>query len=62
MGILPTEFLLVSGAHKNNVKSSEPEINRSPPLATAISYRFLASFNTSSTKRNSHDKFNKIQL
>lgn len=48
---LPTELLLVSGVHKKSVKSSEPEISRSPPLATATSYRFLASFNGSSTKK-----------
>lgn len=42
---LPTEFLLVSGAHKNSVKSSEPEINRSPPFITTALYLLLASVN-----------------
>jgi len=51
---LPIEFLLLSGAHKKSVKSSDPEINRSPPFATAISYRFLASANTLSTIKKSY--------
>lgn len=53
--VLPIEFLLVSGFHKKSVKSSEPEINRSPPFITTVLYRLLASSNTLSPEINDNN-------